>query len=194
MQSPPTPATPTGKCNSYNANPAIGLTRRRNSPRRALPYRNRRIPLPRKAFHPRLHFSPSFDLSYRARASKRPPGRLHFHERALGQVPPTRAWVGAGSVDRDAKRELRGLLGSGGRNRRGGHPPQMRSSLPETASSTDLARGSVWAVLWDRRDDAAGQPGGRSSAGPPDRGCRPQRAGPHDRSADGSCSCGDILR
>ncbi len=66
-------ATPTGKCNFYNAIRAIGVTPRRNFPRRTLLHGSRRVPLRRKAFHPRLHFSPSFDLSYSPPASN---GRL----------------------------------------------------------------------------------------------------------------------
>ena len=63
------PATSTGTCNFYNAIRAIGVTPRRNFPRRTLLRGDRRIPLRRKAFHRRLHFSPSFDLSYSPPAS-----------------------------------------------------------------------------------------------------------------------------
>ena len=49
---------------------------------------NQRMPLRHKAFHPRLHFSPTFDLSYRPPASKRAPGHCTFGDRARGRLPP----------------------------------------------------------------------------------------------------------
>ena len=41
--------------------------------------------LPHKAFHPRLHFSPTSDLPYRPPASKRAPGDCTFRSRSLAR-------------------------------------------------------------------------------------------------------------